>query len=165
MKVKSLSRVRLFVTPWTAAHQAPPSMGFSRQEHWNGCHRFLQVYCSCATTFESWLIFVFLLLWPNRPGFSKPSWACAAPRKISEYFPPPLTKILFQVFWEEATICILTGLPDHFEKVLWRLYSSITLYHNKWWATWNFSTSVVLNTSLYAVSFHKGFILLWYRQV
>ena len=35
-KVKSLSRVRLFVTPWTAAHQAPPSMGFSRQEYWSG---------------------------------------------------------------------------------------------------------------------------------
>ena len=31
MKVKSLSRVRLLVTPWTAAYQAPPSMGFSRQ--------------------------------------------------------------------------------------------------------------------------------------
>ena len=35
-KVKSLSRVQLFVTPWTAAHQAPPSMGFSRQEYWSG---------------------------------------------------------------------------------------------------------------------------------
>ena len=34
--VQSLSRVRLYVTPWTAAHQAPPSMGFSRQEYWNG---------------------------------------------------------------------------------------------------------------------------------
>ena len=31
VKVKSLSCVRLFVTPWTAAYQAPPSMGFSRQ--------------------------------------------------------------------------------------------------------------------------------------
>ena len=36
LKVKSLSRVRLLVTPWTAAHQAPPSMGFSRQEYWSG---------------------------------------------------------------------------------------------------------------------------------
>ena len=36
MKVKSLSRVRLLATPWTAAYQAPPSMGFSRQEYWNG---------------------------------------------------------------------------------------------------------------------------------
>ena len=36
VKVKSLSHVRLFATPWTAAHQAPPSMGFSRQEYWSG---------------------------------------------------------------------------------------------------------------------------------
>ena len=36
VKVKSLSRVRLLVTPWTAAHQAPPSVGFSRREHWSG---------------------------------------------------------------------------------------------------------------------------------
>ena len=36
VKVKSLSRVRLFVTPWTAAHQAPLPMGFSRQEYWGG---------------------------------------------------------------------------------------------------------------------------------
>ena len=31
-----LSHVRLFVTPWAVAHQAPPSMGFSRQEYWSG---------------------------------------------------------------------------------------------------------------------------------
>ena len=36
MKAKSFSRVQLFATPWTAAYQAPPSMGFSRQEYWNG---------------------------------------------------------------------------------------------------------------------------------
>ena len=36
VKVKSLSRVRLFETPWTAAYQAPPSMEFSRQEYWSG---------------------------------------------------------------------------------------------------------------------------------
>ena len=36
MKVKSLSRVRLFVIPWTVAYQASPSMGFSRQEYWSG---------------------------------------------------------------------------------------------------------------------------------
>ena len=34
--VKSLSPVRLLATPWTAAHQAPPSMGFSRREYWRG---------------------------------------------------------------------------------------------------------------------------------
>ena len=34
--MKSLSCVQLFVTPWTAVYQAPPSMGFSRQEYWSG---------------------------------------------------------------------------------------------------------------------------------
>ena len=34
--MKLLSRVRLFVTPWTVAYQAPLSMGFSRQEYWSG---------------------------------------------------------------------------------------------------------------------------------
>ena len=36
VKVKSLSHVRLFATLWTVAYQAPPSMGFSRQEYWSG---------------------------------------------------------------------------------------------------------------------------------
>ena len=36
MKGKSLSRARLLATPWTAAYQAPLSMGFSRQEYWSG---------------------------------------------------------------------------------------------------------------------------------
>ena len=35
-EVKSLSRVQLFATPWTVAYQAPPPMGFSRQEYWSG---------------------------------------------------------------------------------------------------------------------------------
>ena len=42
MKVKSLSRVRLLATPWTAAYQAPPSMGFSRQSTGVGCHCLLR---------------------------------------------------------------------------------------------------------------------------
>ena len=36
VKVKSLSRVRLFATPWTAAYHTSLSMGFSRQDYWNG---------------------------------------------------------------------------------------------------------------------------------
>ena len=36
VKVKSLSHVRLFATPWTVAYQAPQSMEFSRQEYWSG---------------------------------------------------------------------------------------------------------------------------------
>ena len=41
VKVKSLSRVWLVATPWTAAYQAPLSTGFSRQGHWSGCHCLL----------------------------------------------------------------------------------------------------------------------------
>ena len=36
MKVKLLSRVRLFAAPWIVAYQVPPSVGFSRQEYWSG---------------------------------------------------------------------------------------------------------------------------------
>ena len=41
VKVKSLSHVRLVATPWTAAHQAPPSMGFAIKSTGVGCHRLL----------------------------------------------------------------------------------------------------------------------------
>ena len=56
VKVKWLSRVRLFESPWTAAYQAPPSMGFSRQEYWSWvpspspescCSLCLRVFCLC----------------------------------------------------------------------------------------------------------------------
>ena len=47
VKVKSLSRVRLLATPWTAAYHAPPSMEFSRQEYWSGVP--LPSPCVCAT--------------------------------------------------------------------------------------------------------------------
>jgi len=43
VKVKLLSRVQVFVTPWTAAYQTPSSMGFSRKEYWSGCHCLLQL--------------------------------------------------------------------------------------------------------------------------
>ena len=65
VKVKSLSRVQLLVTPWTAAYQAPPSMGFSRQEYWSGGaiafsnninYRVL-IFCTCHFQISS-LFFV-----------------------------------------------------------------------------------------------------------
>ena len=45
VKVKSLSRVRLLATPWTTAHQAPPSMGFPRQEYWSGVPLIVSSSC------------------------------------------------------------------------------------------------------------------------
>ena len=56
-KVKSLSRVRLFATPWTAAYQAPPSMGFSRQEYWNGLP-----FPSPKHMFKLWLLISYFYL-------------------------------------------------------------------------------------------------------
>ena len=41
-EVKSLSRVQLFANPYTVVYKAPPSMEFSRQEYWVGCHFLLQ---------------------------------------------------------------------------------------------------------------------------
>ena len=55
MKVKSLSRVRLFSTAWTAAYQAPPPMRFSRQEYWSGLP-------SPSLTFLLALVIAFLVI-------------------------------------------------------------------------------------------------------
>ena len=49
VKLKSLSRVWLFATPWTAAYQAPLSMGFSRQEYWSGMPSPSPI-CACKNT-------------------------------------------------------------------------------------------------------------------
>ena len=53
VKVKSLSHVRLFVTPWTAAYQAPLSMGFSRQEYWSGNSTDDSVHSTAPYCFRS----------------------------------------------------------------------------------------------------------------
>ena len=63
VKVKSLSRVRLLATPWTAAYQPPPSMGFSRQEYWSG------VGCNCAVV---WAFFGIAFLWDWNENWSFP---------------------------------------------------------------------------------------------
>ena len=62
VKVKSLSRVQLVVTPWTAAHQAPPSIGFSRQECWSG----VPLLSSCIQSCEQPLM--------KTKKFWKPRW-------------------------------------------------------------------------------------------
>ena len=60
VKVKSLSRVWPLATPWTAAHQAPPSMGFSRQQYWSGVplpfpiRRWEDLDSGLALLFISW---------------------------------------------------------------------------------------------------------------
>ena len=50
--MKSLSRVRLLATPWTAAYQAPPSMGFSRQEYWSRVPLFSRFFFVVVVVFS-----------------------------------------------------------------------------------------------------------------
>ena len=68
VKVKWLSHVRLFETAWTAAYQAPPSMGFSRQEYWSGVplpsliivHLYFHA-CSNCLNFLQWMFVIYLI--------------------------------------------------------------------------------------------------------
>ena len=54
VKVKSLSRVWLFVIPWTVAHQASPSVEFSGQEYWSGVHlHMVASICQCCSPSSS----------------------------------------------------------------------------------------------------------------
>ena len=53
VKVKSLSPVRLWATPWTAAYRSPPSMGFSRQEYWSGVPSPSPIYVLITPKFKS----------------------------------------------------------------------------------------------------------------
>ena len=80
VKVKSLSRVRLLATPWTAAFQAPPSMGFSRQEYWSGVP-----LPSPAKEYKS-----YLLIWAH-PHSTKDYWLPILHE--SNIFPETLRKI------------------------------------------------------------------------
>ena len=67
--MKSLSRVQLLATPWTAAHQASPSMGFSRQEYWSEVPLpppwSLLVQCKCG---ESKALLCFVQYYILIPG-------------------------------------------------------------------------------------------------
>ena len=116
-KVKSLSHVQLLATPWTAAHQAPPPMGFSRQESWSGVFltaqdckcpdiiikawipfkhiRTLLVQCVCAhSASRAWLLTLFTL-WtvarqaPLSMGFSRQESWCGVPFPPSGDLPDP----------------------------------------------------------------------------
>ena len=84
LKVKSLSRVRLFATPWTAAYQAPPSIGFYRQEYWSRVplpspiheYQFSSVAQSCPTLCE-----------PHESQHARPPCPSPSPRVHSDSCP------------------------------------------------------------------------------
>ena len=74
VKVKSLSCVWLLATPWTAAYQAPPSMGLSRQEYWSGVPLALHICC--------------LNHFLHVPLTSGPLCSLSSPRKVSAMLEP-----------------------------------------------------------------------------
>ena len=65
VKVKSLSHVWLLVTPWTAAYQAPPPMGFSRQEYWSGLLLPSPNICNAFQKSEKINFRVHLMIWQH----------------------------------------------------------------------------------------------------
>ena len=81
VKVKSLSRVRLVATPWTVAHQAPPSMGFFRHEYWSGVplpSPYTSILASIfrvQTTFSYFLLFWLVVsLYVKRSQITQQRW-------------------------------------------------------------------------------------------
>ena len=76
VKVKSLSRARLVATPWTAAHQALPSMGFSRQEYWSGLPLpspnvplISLIFLKRSLVFSHSIVFLYFFALINEEGF------------------------------------------------------------------------------------------------
>ena len=96
VKGKSLIRVLLLATPWTIAYQAPPSMGFSRQEYWTGCHCLLRTLPQYNLFWNSKLLEI--------------SW-CHREKKRD-------IKDQFNVsFWFLLFLCSLLGLELHFQRI------------------------------------------------
>ena len=69
VKVELLSHIWLFATPWTVAHQAPPSMGFSRQEYWSGLPLPSPSSAFSKTSLNIWKFMVHVLLKPGLENF------------------------------------------------------------------------------------------------
>ena len=101
VKVKSLSRVRLLATPWTAAYQAPPPMGFSRQEYWSGVPSPFLVQCNVCLLSHFSCVRLFATLWtvPHQAllsmGFSRQEhWSglpCPPPGTLPDLGIEPLS--------------------------------------------------------------------------
>jgi len=83
VKVKSLSRVGLFATPWTVAYQAPPSMGFSRQECWSG------------------------LPFPSPGDLPDPGIEPGSPTLQADTLPSKWTEVIFKLFFAIGTWLVL----------------------------------------------------------
>ena len=117
-KVKSLSHVQLSATPWTTAYQAPPSMGFSRQEYWSGLP-----LPSPESKFNP------LLIWPPKAFAAE-----IIPSFLHHLFSPhywimPLA-VIYLVLNLPLLIPIASQLIFHFSIPLHSLTSRKTCYHH-----------------------------------
>ena len=97
VKVKSLSPVWLLATPWTAAYQAPPSMGFSRQEYWSGLplpspllHHRQSLYHLSRSSLQFSCSIISDSLWPHELQHTRPS--CPSPTPGVYPNPCPLSR-------------------------------------------------------------------------
>ena len=73
VKVKSLNSVQSLVTPWTAAYQAPPSMGFSRQEYWSGVP-FPSPLCYLVSPYKLCILYTVVCICQSQsPNLSAPT--------------------------------------------------------------------------------------------
>ena len=140
MKVKSLSRVWRFATLWTVAYQAPPSMGFSRQEYWNGqveCH-FLSPSLSLHIQFCS-------VQSLSRVRLSATPWitACQALLSVADSQSSlRLTSIESMMPSSYLILChpllLLPPIPPSI-----RVFSNESTLRMRWPKYWSFSFSII----------------------
>ena len=161
VKVKLLSRVRLLATPWTAAYQAPPSMGFSRQEYWSG------------------------VPWPS-PSVAKlcPTLCnpldCSMPGPLVLYYLLELAQThvhrVGDAIQPSHLICRTLLLPSVFPSI--RVFPNESALCNRWLKSWSFSFSIGPSSEysgltsfrtdwfdLLAVQVGLGKALLWIKLV
>ena len=136
VKVKSLSRVRLFEIPWTAAHQAPPSMGFSRQEYWGaiafseaGMHRpnFSTFTWGKRKSFPLWRSSLVQCCWTSC-GYKGLFLGCTSGECPWPHLEATLSKI--SLMSNEGDICDLHLLTDLF------FQSFQSVVRKKWYLYW-----------------------------
>ena len=93
VKVKSLNHVWLLVTPWTTAYQAPPSMGFSRQEYWNEVSLPSLIFPSIRVISSESALCI------RQPKYWHFSLSIILPMNIQDWFPLGLTGLISLVHY------------------------------------------------------------------
>ena len=170
VKVKSLSRVQLFATPWTVAHQAPLSMGFSRQEYWSRrmkMRKEASVHCMipssgcsaivCDECFSYWgiidpvLRFVFSILHRRKWERREVSWLLQVCTDINSrgslnwVLPKTLLDLpQYKSIWNENIL----GLPQNGQPFLcfpWTVAFMVVILHTFWITqSWHLQTGLTL---------------------